>query len=64
MVTYVLPVLNLLWGRYDHELITLREVTAMAGVLGTVALVQFGAGHPSSALVFEPAESQSPAPGS
>jgi drug/metabolite transporter (DMT)-like permease len=62
MVTYVLPILSLLWGRYDHELVTLREVAAMAGVLATVALVQFGAARPMSASVFEAAESQSPAP--
>jgi drug/metabolite transporter (DMT)-like permease len=62
MVTYVLPVLSLLWGRYDHELITIREVVAMTGVLGMVALVQFGSARPASPSVFEPAESQSPVP--
>jgi drug/metabolite transporter (DMT)-like permease len=62
MVTYVLPVLSLLWGRYDHELITLREVAAMAGVLAMVALVQFGVSRPVSASVFESAECQSSVP--
>jgi drug/metabolite transporter (DMT)-like permease len=62
MITYVLPIMSLLWGQYDHELITLREVAAMAGVLATVALVQFGAARPAPASVFEPADSKSSAP--
>jgi drug/metabolite transporter (DMT)-like permease len=57
MVTYVLPVLSLFWGRYDHELITLREVVAIAGVLGTVALVQFGAASPVEMCAIRSSES-------
>jgi drug/metabolite transporter (DMT)-like permease len=62
MITYVLPIMSLLWGCYDHELITLREVAAMAGVLATIALVQFGTARPTSISVFEASESQSPVP--
>ncbi len=42
MVTYVVPVLALLWGAVDNETITTRQLVAMAGVLGMVALVQVG----------------------
>jgi drug/metabolite transporter (DMT)-like permease len=43
MVTYVVPVLALLWGMFDNETITPRQLAAMAGVLAMVALVQVGA---------------------
>jgi drug/metabolite transporter (DMT)-like permease len=42
MVTYVVPVFALLWGAFDGETITTRQLVAMAGVLAMVALVQFG----------------------
>lgn len=42
MVTYVVPTLALVWGAVDGEVITSRQLSAMAGVLGMVALVQFG----------------------
>ena len=42
MVTYVVPTLALVWGAVDGEVITTRQLLAMAGVLGMVALVQFG----------------------
>jgi drug/metabolite transporter (DMT)-like permease len=42
MVTYVVPTLALVWGAVDGEVITSRQLFAMAGVLGMVALVQFG----------------------
>jgi drug/metabolite transporter (DMT)-like permease len=41
MVTYVVPTLALVWGAVDGEVITSRQLLAMAGVLGMVALVQF-----------------------
>jgi len=46
MVTYVVPVLAMLWGAYDHEKITPEQMGAMAGVLAMVALVQYGAAKP------------------
>jgi drug/metabolite transporter (DMT)-like permease len=42
MATYVVPTLALVWGAVDGEMITARQLLAMAGVLGMVALVQFG----------------------
>jgi drug/metabolite transporter (DMT)-like permease len=42
MVTYVVPVLALAWGAVDGEVITGRQLVAMLGVLGMVALVQLG----------------------
>jgi drug/metabolite transporter (DMT)-like permease len=42
MVTYVVPVLALLWGAADGEAITAGQSAAIAGVLAMVALVQFG----------------------
>jgi drug/metabolite transporter (DMT)-like permease len=42
MVTYVVPTLALVWGAVDGEVVTSRQLLAMAGVLGMVALVQFG----------------------
>lgn len=43
MVTYVVPVIALGWGMVDGETITTRQVIAIAGVLFSVALVQYGA---------------------
>jgi drug/metabolite transporter (DMT)-like permease len=42
MVTYVVPVFALMWGAFDGETITLRQLVAIGGVLGMVALVQLG----------------------
>lgn len=43
MVTYVVPVVAMMWGLFDHEQITTKQVVAIAGVLSMVALVQYGA---------------------
>jgi drug/metabolite transporter (DMT)-like permease len=40
MTTYVVPVIALLWGTLDHEVISMQQAMAIAGVLGMVALVQ------------------------
>ncbi|MEN0110881.1 MAG: DMT family transporter [Planctomycetota bacterium] len=40
MVTYVVPVIALLWGLVDRETITTRQLVAIAGILAMVALVQ------------------------
>jgi drug/metabolite transporter (DMT)-like permease len=40
MTTYVVPVIALLWGTLDHEIISGQQAMAIAGVLGMVALVQ------------------------
>jgi len=49
MITYVVPVLAILWGAYDHETITPQQMVAMAGVLAMVALVQYGSAQPHPA---------------
>ncbi|MEM8943592.1 MAG: DMT family transporter [Planctomycetota bacterium] len=43
MVTYVIPMLALLWGQLDKELLTTTQLLAIVGVLAMVALVQWGA---------------------
>lgn len=52
MTTYVVPVLALFWGTFDHETISPMQAIAIAGVLGMVALVQTGSGQEE---VIEPA---------
>ncbi|MCI0492215.1 MAG: DMT family transporter [Planctomycetes bacterium] len=46
MTTYVVPVLALLWGQFDHEAINSGQMIAIAGVLAMVALVQSGSRRP------------------
>jgi drug/metabolite transporter (DMT)-like permease len=42
MTTYVVPMLALAWGQFDHETISTRQLVAMIGVLIMVAIVQSG----------------------
>ncbi len=46
MVTYVVPVLALIWGQYDSERLTGIQLVAIGGVLVMVAFVQWGAAEP------------------
>jgi len=46
MVTYVVPVLALIWGQYDNERLTGIQLVAIGGVLVMVAFVQWGAAEP------------------
>ncbi len=41
MVTYVIPVIALLWGWVDGEIITFTQIFALLGILGSVLLVQW-----------------------
>lgn len=50
MVTYVIPVVALVWGQFDRERLTPLQLTAMAGVLAMVALVQWGAARTGQTL--------------
>jgi drug/metabolite transporter (DMT)-like permease len=50
MVTYVIPVVALMWGQFDRERLTPLQLAAMAGVLAMVALVQWGAAGASQKL--------------
>ncbi len=47
MVTYVIPLVAILWGQYDSERLTTLQIVAMAGTLAMVALVQWGAAKPA-----------------
>jgi len=53
MVTYVVPMIALVWGQVDGERLTSRQVAAISGVLAMVALVQWGAAKPPT-LTGEP----------
>lgn len=46
MVTYVVPMLALVWGQYDGERLTAAQLASIAGVLAMVALVQWRAAVP------------------
>ncbi len=50
MVTYVIPVVALVWGQFDNERLTPLQLSAMAGVLAMVALVQWGAARTGQKL--------------
>ncbi|WP_218932081.1 DMT family transporter [Adhaeretor mobilis] len=41
MVTYVVPMMALVWGGYDKEKLTTTEIVGVAGTLAMVALVQW-----------------------
>lgn len=43
MVTYVVPMIALVWGQVDGERLTGLQLAAVAGVLAMVGLVQWGA---------------------
>lgn len=42
MTTYVVPLLAMAWGLFDHEQISTQQLAAMAGVFVMVGLVQSG----------------------
>ena len=44
MVTYLIPIGAILWGAYDGEAITTKQIAALGGVLAMVALVQWPLG--------------------
>lgn len=43
MVTYVVPLVAMMWGAFDGERITVSQLISIAGVLSMVALVQYRA---------------------
>lgn len=51
MVTYIIPVVALLWGHVDGESISGQQTVAIAGVLAMVGLVQWGAAGPKESRV-------------
>lgn len=42
MTTYIVPLLALVWGRYDQEPISTRQLASIAAILAMVAVVQSG----------------------
>lgn len=58
MTTYVVPIVSLLWGSFDHERISVQQTAAIAGVLAMVAMVQWGSRGDS--VVVEPAAPPQP----
>jgi len=58
MVTYIIPVIALLWGWIDKEQITQQQTFAIAGVLAMVALVQWGAAEKEAECRVSHAASQ------
>jgi drug/metabolite transporter (DMT)-like permease len=54
MVTYVIPVVALMWGQFDRERLTATQVVAIAGVLAMVALVQWRATSPAEIAELAP----------
>jgi drug/metabolite transporter (DMT)-like permease len=57
MVTYVVPVVAMLWGQFDGERISGAQLFAIAGVLAMVTLVQYGAaGKKPRVAEFPPVE--------
>lgn len=54
MVTYVVPMIALLWGQVDGERLTGRQLAAIAGALAMVAIVQWRSAKPVVAATAEP----------
>ncbi|MCA9236737.1 MAG: DMT family transporter [Planctomycetales bacterium] len=60
MVTYVVPMVALVWGQWDGERLTSLQIAAVAGVLAMVGLVQWGAAR--SPVLAKPATATLPPP--
>ncbi len=54
MVTYVVPMIALLWGQFDGERLTGGQLAAIAGALAMVAVVQWRAAKPVVPATAEP----------
>lgn len=54
MVTYVVPMIALLWGQFDGERLTGRQLAAIAGAMAMVAVVQWRAAKPVVPATAEP----------
>jgi drug/metabolite transporter (DMT)-like permease len=54
MVTYIIPLVALLWGQLDGERLSPLQVAAMAGVLAMVALVQWRPARPIDVIEMTP----------
>ncbi|MGB6044412.1 MAG: DMT family transporter [Pirellulales bacterium] len=54
MVTYLIPIIAVVWGWLDGELVTPTQLAALPGVLIMVAIVQLGAAAPPVVESAEP----------
>jgi drug/metabolite transporter (DMT)-like permease len=54
MVTYIIPLVALLWGQLDGERLSRLQLVAMAGVLAMVALVQWRPTRPIDVIELTP----------
>ncbi|MEX2093653.1 MAG: DMT family transporter [Pirellulales bacterium] len=54
MTTYVVPMLAMAWGMFDHEKISAQQLVAMAGVLVMVGIVQSGTTRPEEEFEMQP----------
>jgi drug/metabolite transporter (DMT)-like permease len=54
MVTSVVPMIALLWGQFDGERLTGRQLAAIGGALAMVAIVQWRSAKPVVAATAEP----------
>ena len=50
MTTYIVPLLALVWGGYDQESISARQLAAIAAILAMVAVVQSGSRREQEAI--------------
>jgi drug/metabolite transporter (DMT)-like permease len=64
MTTYVVPLVAMAWGMFDHETISTQQLVAMAGVLVMVGVVQSSTTRPEELieLLPEAATDVAPAP--
>jgi drug/metabolite transporter (DMT)-like permease len=64
MTTYVVPLMAMAWGLFDHERISTQQLVAMAGVLVMVGVVQSSTTRPEELieLLPEAATDVAPAP--
>jgi len=51
MVTNLIPVGAVIWAWVDHEQVTPKQISALAGLLAMVTLVQYGAAVPTNGTV-------------
>jgi len=60
MATNLIPLGALIWGWVDHEHVTPLQLSALMGLLGMVALVQYGAADSTARPLVESPESAAP----
>ena len=54
MTTYVVPMMAMAWGMFDHEKISGQQLAAMAGVMVMVGIVQYSTTQPDELIELLP----------